>query len=381
MRLWPFIPQREFREVLEWNTDILQSKNSEQRLALRTLPRQRLGFQHLLDPRQFSTAKALVAEAGHEVMHVPLWMYIRRLGSIASGLSSLPADTDNEEYVAGGKAVVWEDEWTYEIVDVTAASGGVLTLGAPTTGTYSDAYLCPLREFRMAQAMDASRGASDIQRTQVYFQSTDTVALGNPAASATYLGHDVLEERPTILGDMNDRLVRDVKVVDSSLGLIDVQPTLNYLDSTSQMGWDTLSRVELAELRRWLYSRRGKQVGFWMPTWNNDLTLLSDIAAGSLTINVRSIGYSSAFGVRDIEIRPFSGTVRRLRITGGSPGAEPGTETLLLGEAAGFILAANDVESVSFLDFSRLDADRIEIRHRSAQGASILVPIAKVPAP
>jgi len=380
MRVWPFIPQREFNEVLEWKTDILQGKGAEQRLSLRGLPRQRLGFAHLLDVRQANAARALVTEAGHETMLVPLWMYIRRLGALAPGVTVVPVDTDNEEYVTGGQAVIWEDEWTFEVVGIALADGGEITLSSATIGLYQDAYVCPLREFRLSQGVDLPRGTDPWSKAQAYFESTGTVALAAPEAAASYLGHDVLESRPVILGDMSDRLVREVETVDSSLGLVVVHPTLNYLNSTSQMGWDTLSREELSELRRWLYSRRGKQVGFWMPSWEPDLILVSNIDPLTTELTVQEIGYATAYTVRDIEVVSTAGAVHRLRVLSGSASIG-GTEVLTLGAPAGFTLLASEVERISFMDFARLDTDRVEIRHRAARGASVLVPIAKVPAP
>lgn len=381
MKTWPFIPQREFTEALEWYTDILQSKAGEQRVALRSLPRQSLDFSLLLEQGQLSKAQALVAEVGVGELYVPLWGYVERLGALSSGQVSLPADTNSAEYVAGGRAVVWQSDSLFEEVELTGAAGGVLTLASPTTFTYSDAYLCPLRTFRFSQALDVARGASDYARVRVAFASTDTHALPTALpAFESYLGHDVLTDRPVILGDVRDRLARDAELIDAGTGRVAAYSVLNYMTSDTVMGWSTLDRAELWRLRCWLYSRRGRQVGFWMPTWNRDLELTRDVEPTSTTITIRSIGFSSAYSVRDIMVRSTSGDRHFLRVIGGSAGLS-GTEVLQLSGPAGFTLSAAQVELVSFMDFARLDADRVEIRHKAARGATVLAPITRIPPP
>ena len=44
--LWPFPVAQEIIEVLEWRTDLLQSQAGEQRIALRSRPREIVTFQH-----------------------------------------------------------------------------------------------------------------------------------------------------------------------------------------------------------------------------------------------------------------------------------------------------------------------------------------------
>lgn len=382
------MPQVEYVETLEWLTDVIQTKDGEQRLALRELPRQGLQLSHFWLPQQYSMARSLVAAYGHLEVQVPLWGYLTRLGAQAPGQTSFPADTDSSEYVAGGKAFVWQSEGRFELVDVLSASGGTVELAAPTVLSYQDAYLAPARSFWMSQGLDGQRGSTEVVQANAYFQSTATVALPAPDAGyyPTLAGHDVMTDRPVLLGTLRDRLSRDVEWCDSSLGIMWADPVLGYMTDDGQAGWDMLTAADQWRLRRWLYARRGRQSGFWMPTWNADLQLYSAVTSSATSLVVASIGYTepgylAAYPARRARVRLTSGSTYFVQIVGAEAGPAGGTERLLLGTNAGFNATPAQVESIDFLDFCRLDADRVEIKHRAARGSSVLVPIKRIPAP
>lgn len=388
MQAWPFMPQVEYTEVLEWLTDVIQTKAGEQRLALRELPRQELQLSHFWTPAQYSQARALVAAYGHLETQVPLWGYLTRLGSQASGQTSFPADTDSSEYVAGGKAFVWQSEGRFEVLDVLSAEAGVVTFATPTVLSYDDAYMAPGRSFWMSQGLDGQRGSTDVVRASAYFRSTATVDLPAPDVGyyPTLAGYDVMTDRPVLLGTVRDRLARDVEWCDSSLGIMWADPVLNYMTDEGQAGWDMLTAADEWRLRRWLYARRGRQAGFWMPTWNADLTLSGAVTSSATSIVVASVGYTEpgyldAYPTRGVRVRLTSGSTYFVTVNGAEVGPTSGTERLLLTANAGFSATPSQVESIDFLDFCRLDADRIEIKHRAARGSSVLVPIKRIPAP
>ena len=58
-RLWPFAASGEIIEVLEWNTNVLTSRAGEQRIALRTLPREIVTLTHRVDALGLAKASEL----------------------------------------------------------------------------------------------------------------------------------------------------------------------------------------------------------------------------------------------------------------------------------------------------------------------------------
>lgn len=388
MQFWPFIPQIEVTETLEWLTDILPTKTGEQRICLRQDPRQGLQFRHFWTPQQFSKAQTLAAGSGSSEIRVPLWQYNVEAGAIPAGATALTFDTTTGEYFSGALLVVWDadDKWEVAVTEEVTPSGVILS--APLTNSYTRAVVAPVKAFWFNQAMDATRGATEVVRAAVYFLSTDASTLPGGMANPypQVAGHDVLTDQPALVGTIQDRLARQVEWVDPGLGIRHAVAVRDYVDSSFQMGWDLLTREDLWRLRHWLYSRRGRQVGFWLPTWNEDLVLASSISSASATqFTVKSIGaaapeWQTIHPGRRIRFRLTNGGVYYRQIQSVITGPA-GTEQINIFGTIGFTATPSQVLGIDFLDFARLDADRVEIKHRAAKGASLLVPVKRIPAP
>lgn len=388
MQFWPFIPQIEVTETLEWLTDILPTKTGEQRICLRQAPRQGLQFRHFWSPQQFSKAQALAAGSWGGEIRVPLWQYNVEAGVVPAGATALTFDTTTGEYATDSLIVVWDsdDKWEVAVTEGVTSDGAILS--APLTNSYTRAVVAPVKAFWFNQAMDANRGATEVVRAAVYFLGTDASPLPggmvNPYPQVA--GHDVLTDQPALIGTIQDRLARQVEWVDPGLGIRHAVAVRDYMDSSFQMGWDLLTREDLWRLRHWLYSRRGRQVGFWLPTWNEDLVLANSITSSSATqIVVKATGagmpeWATMYPGRRVRFRLTNGSVYYRQIQSVITGLA-GTEQINLVGTIGFTATPSQILGIDFLDFARLDADRVEIKHRAAKGASLLVPVKRIPAP
>lgn len=383
MHLWPFIPQREFTESLEWLTDVIRCKGGEQRFALRTVPRAGYLFNYVMDQRQFSLGKSYARAMTAEEVLLPLWGELTYLGGVAMGSVSLAFDTRFAHYALGGLIVVWDSEEHWEIREVATLTTGGLTFALPLEKNYVAALVAPLRAVRFAQPFEGSRGASDYLKASARFTTTEGVDLAGTIGHLTYpvhRGHEVMTDRSFLISDIRERFEREAVEEDSATGKVWIGPQFTYPIQTSSMNWDTLTREDLWNLRVWLHSRRGKWRGFWLPSWNPDLEVTQPIVATDTTITIREMGYPTFEGPRDLMIVTKAGAHHYLQVTGGADGLL-NQEVLALAGEAGVNLAVSDIEMVCFLTFMRFDADRIEIRHRAAKGASVAVPVMEAPVP
>lgn len=379
MKIWPFIPQREFTEALEWLTDVIVCKGAEQRIALRPTPRQSYAFQLQLTENQYNRAKSLVYGHGQGEFQLPLWGEFTRIGALAQGSTEVAFDTRFAQYYVGGPAIVLDEDDELEVLIIDTLTDTLMTFVGATTRSYSNAIIAPAQVVRLSQGVDFTRGPNDYVLASVYFSGTDSKDL---AASTfpEYLGHPVMTDRSVLISDIKDRVLREVDTVDNGVGIVYAEPVSNWVSVTSQAGWSTLTRAELWALRQWLHFVRGKQKGFWLPTWGQDFVALSPIAALDDSIAIRAIGYSENYGIRDIMVRTHAGQNYYRRVTSATPGLGE-TELLTLSAPFGVSLAVADIESISLLNFMRFDSDRVEVRHRAARGASVLVPVTEVPTP
>lgn len=77
-RLWPFAASGEIIEVLEWNTNVLTSRAGEQRIALRTLPREIVTLTHRVDALGLAKANELARAGFAGTWHLPMWHMAQR---------------------------------------------------------------------------------------------------------------------------------------------------------------------------------------------------------------------------------------------------------------------------------------------------------------
>lgn len=379
--LWPFVPQREFIESLEWLTDVIVCRSAEQRLGIRPLPRMGLSYDMLLDSRQASLARTLARTASLGEFYVPLWGEATRIGPLPQGSTSVLLDTTWGQYAPGRLVALFDEFDRVEVLQLAAVSASELTLANGTTRALSNAFVMPCAVMRPYQEFEFVRApAEDLLRVRASFYATDVMDVAADAGSVVYRSHPVLTVQPIAAGSMGERVLHAAETVDNDVGPAAVFKQLEYVTSKAYMAWDCLTVQELWSLRRWLYAVRGKQRGFWRPTWGHDLSLLSPATSGSTSITVADVGFSGRMTDRDLAIRLTDGTTLYRRATQAQAGLA-GTEVVQLDAALGVAITPSSVDRISFMNFARLDADRLEIRHRVARGASVQAPIVEVPQP
>jgi hypothetical protein len=378
MVVWPFIPQTEHCETLEWKTDVLPSFNNEQRLALRTAPRQAFSYEFQLDTYQFSKAKAIATQWAHRVYGIPVWAEATRVGPLPAGTTELMLDTANADYRANDIVLVWESDGHFVAAENLQVLSDRIVLKLPLEDSYQNAYVVPLRFARTPQGVSFRRNAHDITVANATFLVVQNKDLGAAVGYPQYRGKDVLTDRTILVSDLNERISRSVDEFDNGSGPIAVDIKNSWVSSTKAITFDTLTRAQRWMARRWIHSRRGRQKAFWLPSWNPDLILLEDVGPTGAALTVRPIGYPLYYGVKDIMIQLKNGSRIFARVLSGSVDSN-GNEVLSLAAQVGTGFAVADVELICFMSHVRLDTDRVEIRHTYAGRATAVVPVTETP--
>jgi hypothetical protein len=390
---WAYIPQREFTEAVEWLTDVMRCKGQEQRVSLRVTPRTELVYDYVMTPLQFARARsqALTYEGGE--FNLPLWGDFALVGTVAAGATSVAVDTRYTNYLEGGKAIVWQDEVHYEVVTVAELDDSGFTFAPALEQDYSGALVMPVVTASFLQALEVVRSRTDQVKGTARFEVVDTAVPPSISPYPTYRGYEVVTDPNVLVSDVREVLQRELTSLDSDTGVVWRGPEFSYASPTSVMSWDTLDRQALWDLKRWLHTKRGKWHGFWLPSWNNDLQITSNISPGSVQLVVRAAGYAGLEEPMDVLLLGRDGSSHYLQVTGGSAyggwglaygeayGSSSDLEVLDLSSAAGFTMASADILGCSILSFSRFDADRVEIKRRAARGASVSVPVREIPLP
>ncbi len=161
-------------EQIRWLTDVQEtSAKKELRASLRTIPDRRLTLRHLtLDAAQSARLEALLA-AGQLGLWLPWWPDAVRLGvAVAAGAASVPADTAGR-YMDDDRLLLWQDDETWELLDVTAVGGASYSLaaGQPVASWPAGTWAIPIRRAWVDGDPDLKRETSRIVRAEVSFRA------------------------------------------------------------------------------------------------------------------------------------------------------------------------------------------------------------------
>lgn len=369
-RVWPFKPLSPVIEALEWNTDIFRAKSSEQRIALRKQPRRTFSFAHFMRDQEANYARTLIRNAqGGDGFHVPDWSMADTVGAVASGSGvSIPASLMGVYY--GDRALLWESETKYEVLDITWDSNG---LTADVSDDYASATIMPLWEGNSPEGLTVTRTGHNINNASIIFilsESQDIASSSYPA----YRGHDVLTDCPVISGSLEESSRFEVTVFDNGTSDVEYLRARTLVEHTCQMQW--LLTEGTFDLRQWLHSRKGKQKAFWFSTRGKDLTPVS-LSGTTLTVYNDILLRPAPF---DVEIIGDDGVTYRRQVDSavtGTPNQGRPTADLTLDSS----VSATGASRVSILHCVRFDSDRAEMEHNAGGYVRLSMPCREVPVP
>ena len=369
--LWPFAAAQEISEVLEWRTDVLQARSGEQRIALRPRPREIVTFRHRLDALGMARAAELARAGFAGEWLVPLWhMAVQPVADLTQGATEVFLDTSLSDFRAGKLAGIAVDGSNAAPVVIASVQPDRLNLAEPLAlqlpamaVVARRITVAPIRVGVLTSAVEIARrrqGDGTVTASILLRDAPELTALTLPG----YLGLPVQTDPSLVRRALPASLRHAVEYVDNGFGPVVVEPIRDVFERSEAITLKAQGAVARWGLRRWLWSLRGRQASFWLPTWGHELQLRAPMTSGSTLMRVAPIApvgpvapLTAYVGRRIILEMP--GALRFRTITAA---VEDGSDHRLtissnLGEAVPV------ATKVHFLTAVRSDADRVEIQH------------------
>lgn len=378
-RLWPFPAAQEITEVLEWRTDVLTSRAGEQRIALRPRPREIVTLQHRLDALGMARAAELVRAGFAGEWLVPLWqMAVPSTGDLAQGVTEIPVDTGVADFRGGGLAAIAVDGGEASLVEIGSVLPDRLVLAEPlgaqlpaATVAASRIAIMPVRASMLTSPVEISRRRQNDGTVTASFLLRDAADLP-PPVMPSYLGSPVQTDPSLIRAPITASLRRAVEYVDNGFGPVVVEPLRDLFERGEAITLKARGPAARHALRRWLWSLRGRQASFWLPTWGRELQLRAAMTSGSTLMRVAPVAEPTAYVGRAILLE-MPGGFRFRTITAAI--AEGADHRLTLSSNLGEPVAIGT--RVHFLTRVRADADRVEIQHGTV-ASEVTLPVVEV---
>jgi len=121
-------------EKLGFLTDKLVAwDGSSQRRALRIVPRRNVSFSAPMTKAEKQYVENQLFAWGALIWALPIWWDGQHLmTAVAPGSLSVPCNTDDRDFVAGGLAILLLDALTYEVLQIESFTSSALTLSRVT---------------------------------------------------------------------------------------------------------------------------------------------------------------------------------------------------------------------------------------------------------
>lgn len=377
--LWPFPAALEISEVLEWRTDVLTSRSGEQRIALRPRPREIVTLRQRLDALGMARAAELARAGFVGDWHVPLWhLALQPNADLVQGASEILLGAGVSDFRSGELAAIAVDGGEAAPVNIADVQPDRLILNEPlvlqlpgSTVAAQRITVAPIRAGMLTSAVEVARrrqGDGTVSASFLLRNAPDIAAPTMPS----YLGRPVQTDPSLVRRLLAASLRRAVEYVDNGFGPVVVEPLRDVFERGETITLKAQGLSARHALRRWLWSLRGRQARFWLPTWGCELQLRAAMTSGSVLMRVAPIASLATYVGRAILLEMPSA----LRFRSITAAIEDGPDHRLtlssnLGEPVPL------ATKVHFLTAVRADADRMEVSH-DAVASEMTLPMVEV---
>ncbi len=162
-------------ETYGYATDVMTAwDGTEQRTQLRELATRALRFTvTFVDAVDASEAMGKIFATGSNLFVLPLWPDATQIAVTASsGAGTIYLSTTGRGFVAGGKMILWRDQWNYELAVINQVFADHVTLTGTLVGTWTlGAIAMPLLYARILAAPTLNRVAGSVASLDVEFSA------------------------------------------------------------------------------------------------------------------------------------------------------------------------------------------------------------------
>lgn len=297
--VFPFEPDAAFDVQEQWSyaTDIITSKiRRERRVPLVQVPRIILTWTvSTTSQQETSRLLGMLWVELDNRWYGPRWPSARAVTAVAGTVYS--CDTTAADFQVAGKALVWKDSATYDVMTVNGVAGNSVTLAGATSFTHnSSCYVIPLLvgSINIQQKIDRS---GELAQCEIIFTS-DVSGMNIPGAGVAPLsfgGVEVLTEVFSTEGLTENWDLRSVVSGGAASTPFIVRALDDRQTTDATLGWLATTRAEIAAMKQFIARRRGRLVPVWIPTLTQEMVVGASAASGQPVLSIPNFDYSTYY--------------------------------------------------------------------------------------
>lgn len=362
-------------ETLEWLTSVITSvSGKEQRIRLRASPRQSFSATFPVPYSEMAKAYNLTQGWKFRTWALPVWSEAQFIAPLTAGAITIPCETLTSDLREGSLVGIWDSEKVSEIVEISLVSPGSITLDVALSNSYIRPLLVPVRSATVEGNITRKTSGSSAE-LGVNFMVKDNITL-TAETPQQYKNEDVYFTPFLLEGEyVQDSVISRDDVVDYNSGLRVKSTPWATAKQSRPFRIRAQTLTDTWDVRRFLHRRAGKLKPFWVPSFEDNVTL-DDTGLILSALKVRSELYTSMVSHRkDIAILLSSGSWLLRGITGAVDQPD-GSVVFALDSALN--IQATTISKIMFLTLVRFDADRLELHWPGNAILDVTVPLLEI---
>lgn len=375
--LLPVTYRDKVKETLMFKTNVLNSYNgTEQRVMVRQNPRHRLSIKAYLNKEDRFRVENLIYGWRNRIWAIPMWPDARRADPITVNDMTIYLDTTYADFRVDYLAVIWESSRKFDVFQIASKTDTSLTLDRGVNDTYDNPIVMPVRSARMVK--DPRRKTTGYDATlETILEVTDNLAYPAAASAIQFNGEDTffMEPLQTTNDGAPDTYQHRIDLMDNTTGVIEQFSPWNFIRINREFELILEGSRDIWEMREWLYRRAGKLRPFYMPTYENNLRLIS---TGTIldSFVVEEDAYSTQSTARNhIAVLLTDGSYLFRTIIASEINVDGNTD-ITIDSPLG--VQADEIDEINYFGLKRLTSDNIDITWMPNNVVSIVLPITEL---
>lgn len=360
--------QRPFEETLSYKTEVITAfDGSEQRIALRHLPRRQMEFAPLFDGRQGRTARRLLATWQARTYAMADWAQGVKSYGVPAGGQTVSLSEPIPGLSAGELVSLRSGEQSQVIeVETISANGLTLTLNSPVARAFPvGTKVYPARVVHAGLSAPSRRLTSDVATASIGFTEMHRPGLLDAGAPGlAWRGLEVYLTKPNWADSPTHDHEYPFVWIDTGRGAFDYRTPEDSPKDIRRVHYTLEGREAAASLKRFFARCRGRRGEFYAPTWDQDLIPVADtLLEGSFQLLIddeREIRRPDNDRVyRNICVRLRDGTVLLRHVVTGEM-SQIGS-ALILGEGWPRNIDRREILAIHYMPRWRMASDDLTI--------------------
>lgn len=361
------------KETILFKTDVLNSHNgTEQRVQIRQNPRHRFSVKGYLNRDARFRVENLIYGWRARIWAIPMWPDARQADPITVDDTIIYLDTTYADFRVDGLAVIWEHATKFDVFQIAGKTDTSLSLNRGVNDTYDSPTVMPVRSARMVQNPTRKTSGFDAV-VETILEVIDNLAYPADPSTIQFNGEDTffMEPLATDTDGVKDSYEHRIDLVDSTSGALEQFSPWNFIRINREFELILEGSQDIWETREWLYRRAGKLRPFYMPTYENNLRLLT---VGSIldSFEIRDDAHSTQAAVRNhIAVLLTDGSYLLRTILSSEVNLDGNIDITI---DTPLNVQSYEIDEISYFGLKRLSSDEIDITWMPNNVASVVVP-------